>query len=80
MTTNNNKRKDLMEKQRIHEKQGKTYGSGVALESDSILEFVKEGEERKRELLGIKCPFYGCFVKGHKTTKAKKMSVLRCKK
>ena len=61
-----------MEKQRIDEIQGKTYGSGVALDSDSIPEFVKEAEERKKELLGIHCPFYGCFVKNHKTTKAKK--------
>ena len=79
VTTNNNKIKRLMEKQRIDEKQGKTYGSGVALESDSIPEFVKEAEEEKKELLGIQCPFYGCFVKGHKTTKGK-MPVSRCKK
>ena len=72
VTTNNNKIKELMEKQRIYEKQGKTYRCGVALDSDSIPEFVKEAEERKKELLGIQCPFYGCFVKGHKTTKAKK--------
>ena len=72
VTNNNNKIKELMEKQRIDEKQGKTYGSGVALDSDSIPEFVKEAEERKKELLGIQCPFYGCFVKNHKTTKAKK--------
>ena len=61
-----------METQRIDEKQGKTYGSGVALDSDSIPEFAKEAEDRKKELLGIQCPFYGCFVKKHKTTKAKK--------
>ena len=72
MTTNNNKIKELIEKQRIDEKQGKTYGSGVAIESDSIPEFVKEAEERKKELLGIQCSFYGYFVKAHKTTKAKK--------
>ena len=72
VTTNNNKIKGLMEKQRIDEKQRKTYGSGVAIESYSIPEFVKETEERKKELLGIQCLFYGCFVKEHKTTKAKK--------
>ena len=69
-----------MEKQRIDEKQGKTYGSGVVLESDSIPEFVKEAEERKKELLGIQFPFYGCFVKNHKTTKAKKCQYLKIKK
>ena len=37
-----------MEKKRIDERQGKTYGSGVALESRSIPQFVKEAEERKR--------------------------------
>ena len=38
-----------MEKQRIGEKQGKTYGSGVALECDSIPHYIHEAEERKKE-------------------------------
>ena len=71
--TNNNKIKELMEKQRIDEKQGKTYGGGVALECDSIPRYIHEAEERKKELLGKnRCTFYGCFIKGHLTTKAKK--------
>ena len=66
-----------MEKQRINEKQGKTYGSGVALECDSIPDFIKEAEEREKELLGKKrYKSYGCFIKGYLTTKAKNVSIM----
>ena len=36
-----------MEKQRHDDKRGMTYGSGVALESDTIPEFIKEAENKK---------------------------------
>ena len=48
------------------------YGAGVALESDTIPSFIKKAKDKKKILLGIKFPFYGCFIKGHVTTKAKK--------
>ena len=66
-----------MEKQRIDEEQGKTYGSGVALECDSIPHYTHEAEERKKELLGKnRCKFYGCFIKGHLTTKQENVSIM----
>ena len=34
-----------------------TYDAGVVLESDTILSFVKEAEDKKKTLLGIKFPF-----------------------
>ena len=43
----NNKIKDLMEKQRQDDRRGTTYGSGVALESDTIPEFIKVAENKK---------------------------------
>ena len=32
---------------------------------------IKLAEDDKKKLLGVKCPFYGCFVKGYVTNKAK---------
>ena len=49
-----------------------TYGSGVALESNTIPKFIKQAETKKKELLGIHCPFFGCFQKGHGTTRVNK--------
>ena len=50
---NNEIIKDSMEKQRQDDKRGMTYGSGVALESDTIPEFIKVAENKKQELLGV---------------------------
>ena len=57
----NNKIKDLMEKQRQDDRRGTTYGSGVALESDTIPEFIKQVKIKKKELLCIHCPFLVTF-------------------
>ena len=38
-----------------------------------IPRYIHEAEERKKEMLGKnRCTFYGCFIKGHLTTKEKK--------
>ena len=64
-----------MEKQRIDEKQGKTYGSGVVLESYSIPEFVKEAEERKKELLVFNARSMVASSKDIRRQKQKNVSV-----
>ena len=38
-----------------------TYGSGVALESNTIPKFIKQAETKEKELLGIHCPFLVAF-------------------
>ena len=68
----NKKIKYLMEKQRQDNKIGMTYGSRAALESDTIPEFIKQVETKKKELLGIRCSFFLCFQKRHRTTRANK--------
>ena len=56
ISDNNIKIKNLIENQKEDEKR-MTYDAGVALESDTILSFVKEAENKKKTLLGIKFPF-----------------------
>ena len=49
-----------------------THGSEFALESDTIPKVIKQAKNKKKELLGIHCPFFGCYQKEHKTTRANK--------
>ena len=60
-----------MEKQRQDDKRGVTYGSGVALESSTIPELIKEDGTKKKELLGIHYHFL-CFQKGDRTKRENK--------
>ena len=56
-----------------------TYGAGVAIEfSDTLPIHIQMTENDKKELLGIDCKFYGCFVMGHKTNGAKKCQYNWC--
>ena len=48
-----------------------TYKSGVALDCDTIPDYIKEAEVDGGDIESI-VPFYGCFVKGHITSGAKK--------
>ena len=57
----NKKIKYLTKKQSQYYKRGTTYGSGVALESDTIPEFIKHAESKKKELVGIHCLFLNAF-------------------
>ena len=62
-----------MEKQKIDDEKGMSYGAGVAIEcTDTLPIYIKLAEDNIKKLLGVKYPFYGCFVKGHVTNKAKK--------
>ena len=40
----------------------------------TITDFVKQTETKKKERLNNEYPTFGCFAKGHKTTKEKKIS------
>ena len=59
----------MMEKQKIDEKLGKTYGAGVALEANLILDQMKRTEMMTKTNPKT-CSFYGCSGK-NVTTKAK---------
>ena len=54
----NKKIKYLMEKQRQDNKRGMTYESRATLESDTIPDFTKQVETKKKELLVIRCSFF----------------------
>ena len=64
----NNKIKDITEIIKIDIKRERIYRFGVALESDTIPNWIKDVETKKKEILKIGYPFFRCFVKGHKTT------------
>ena len=49
-----------------------TYGSGFALESNTIPEFIKQAETKKKELLGIPFPIFCMLSKRHRTTRENK--------
>ena len=56
-----------------------TYGAGVAMEcTDTLPSQIKLAEDDKKKLLGVKFPFYGCFVKGYVTNKAKRCQYHSC--
>ena len=62
-----------MEKQKIDDEKGMTYGTGVAIEFSNTLRIhIQKAENDKKKLLGIDCKLYGCFVKGHETNGSKK--------
>ena len=61
-----------MEQQKKDYNKGMTYGAGVALSMDTYPDFIREKETQKKELLNVQCPWFGCFTKGHVSTKAKK--------
>ena len=66
-----------MEKQKIDEKLGKTYGAGVALEANMIPDWMKRAEMMTNKNPKT-CSFYGCNGK-HVTTKAKGCKYHGCK-
>ena len=70
--SNNDKIKEQMEQQKKDYNKGMTYGAGVALSMDTYPDFIREKETQKKELLNVQCPWFGCFTKGHVSTKAKK--------
>ena len=70
MNTQNQKIKDLMEKQKLDEKTRKTYGVSVTLESNLIPNWTETSSNT--------CSFYGCSGK-HVTTKAKGCKYHGCK-
>ena len=79
VSDSNTKFKKLMEKQKIDDEKGMTYGAGVAIEfSDTLPIHIQKVENDKAKLLGIDCKFYGYFVKGHKTNGAKKCQYNWC--
>ena len=79
VSDNNIKIKNLMQKQKIDDKKGMTYGDGVAMEcTDTLPSQIKLAEDDKKKLLGVKFPFYGCFVKGYVTNKAKRCQYHSC--
>ena len=49
-----------------------TYKSGVALDANTISDYIREAENKKKEVLKVNCPFCCCFIKGRITTGAKK--------
>ena len=63
--------KELMEQQRKDIKRGVTYKSGCAIDSNDASDYIRTAEIKKKELLRVTCPFYGCFERNHKTTAAK---------
>ena len=68
-----------MEKQKIDDENGTTYGGGVVIEfSDTLPIHIQKVVHDKKKLLGSDCKFYGCFVKGHKTNGAKKCQYNWC--
>ena len=68
MNIQNQKNKDFMEKQKIDENLGKTYGAGVVLEAKMIPDWMKRAE-MKTKTNPKTCSFYGYSGK-HTTTKA----------
>ena len=64
---NNMKIKELMEQQRKDIKRGVTYKSGCAIDSNDAPYYIRIAEMKKKEILRVTCPFYGCFERGHKT-------------
>ena len=49
-----------------------TYGAGVSLSMDTYPDFLREKDTQKKKFLNVQCPWFGCFTKGHVSTKAKK--------
>ena len=50
---------------------GVTYGAGIALDTDDFPNYIKKAEIEKKKVAKVICPFFGCFIKTHKTTAAK---------
>ena len=68
-----------MEKQKVDDEKGMSYGVGFAIEfSDTLPIHIQKAENDKKKLLGIDCKFYGCFVKGHKINGSKKCQYNWC--
>ena len=61
-----------MEQQKKDEKRGVTYKSGVALDSNTVPDYIRVAENKKKKLLKVTRSFVGCFVKGHVTNGVKK--------
>ena len=61
----NQKMKELMVKQRIDDARGATYGTGMAIESDTfqIPPLIKETEAKKKIQLKIDCPWPGWYTR-----------------
>ena len=68
---NNMKIIELMEQQRKDIKRGVTYKSGCAIDSNDTPDYIRTTEMKKKEILIVIYPFYGCLARGHKTTGAK---------
>ena len=79
VSDNNFKIKELMNKQKLDDGKGMTYGAGVAIEvTETLPLYIQKAENDKKTLLGIDCKWYGCFEKGHKTNAAKKCQYYAC--
>ena len=61
-----------MEKQKKDEQRGIIYKSGVALDANTIPDYIREVENNNKKVLKVDCPFCCCLIKGHTTTGAKK--------
>ena len=60
-------------------KKGKTYGTGIALETeDNLPAFVVENDRTDKKLSSQRCPFVGCFGKNHRTTFSKECAYNGC--
>ena len=59
---------------------GATYGSGVALESESTVPaFVIEDDKKQKRLKSQRCPFIGCFGWNHASSNSKECAYRNCK-
>ena len=67
-----NKIKELLEKQKQDEKRGATYGVGITFDDETftIPKSIKEIERKKLEQ-NVECVMESCFIRGHKTMRAK---------
>ena len=60
-----------MEQQKKNEIRGVTYKSVSALDSNDVPDYIRVEEMKKKVIFKVTCPFYGCFVRGHKTSGTK---------
>ena len=70
---------DQIQKQIEDEKRGKTYGAGIAMETEnSIPLFVKEDDQRKKKLKSMRCPLLGCLGRNHASSRSKQCKYHGC--
>ena len=79
MKTAHEKMKNELKKQIADFKKGKTYGSGVAIETEQNLPlFVVEDDKKLKPLKSQRCPHIGCFGRNHATSSSKACRYYGC--